>query len=111
MIEGGAVDGPVTSAGKALRKKNIETCIENLEHSCSCKETDCPLSTCEKMRRVVNHYRVCKQKEVGSCDVCKQLLALCATTPSSARPPSARCPSATASASTCRGGGFRKMQA
>ena len=24
MIEGGAVDGPVTSAGKALRKKNIE---------------------------------------------------------------------------------------
>ena len=70
-----------------------------MEHSCSCKETDCPLSTCEKMRRVVNHYRwmqynkkfnisihahtifvhhrVCKQKEVGSCDVCKQLLTLC----------------------------------
>ena len=34
-----------------------------------------------------------------------------ATTPSSARPPSARCPSATASASTCRGGGSRKMPA
>ena len=29
------------------------------------------------MRRVVAHYRVCKQKESGACVVCKQLLALC----------------------------------
>ena len=29
------------------------------------------------MRRVVAHYRVCKQKDNGSCGVCKQLLALC----------------------------------
>ena len=41
----------------------------------------------------------------SSCSRCA------ATTPSSARPPSARCPSATASASTCRGGGSRKMPA
>merc|ERR1719209_412022 len=77
MIEGGTLDGPATSAGQALRRQNIERCIENLEHACSCKATTCSLSSCEKMRRVVTHYRVCKQKDSGSCGVCKQLLALC----------------------------------
>ena len=48
-----------------------------MEHACSCNATACALSTCEKMRRVVAHYRVCKQKDSGSCGVCKQLLALC----------------------------------
>ena len=57
--------------------KILLRCIENLEHACSCKATACSLSICEKMRRVVGHYRVCKQKDSGSCGVCKQLLALC----------------------------------
>ena len=57
--------------------KTLIRCIENLEHACSCKATACTLANCEKMRRVVTHYRVCKQKDSGSCGVCKQLLALC----------------------------------
>ena len=60
-----------------LVNKTLSRCIENLEHACSCKATACTLSSCEKMRRVVGHYRVCKQKDSGSCGVCKQLLALC----------------------------------
>ena len=48
-----------------------------MEHACSCKTTSCSFSSCDKMRRVVAHYRVCKQKESGACVVCKQLLALC----------------------------------
>ena len=103
-----------------------------MEHSCSCKETDCPLSTCEKMRRVVNHYRWMQLNKKYDIFMFTQFLPTtgyasrkrwapvtfasscsrsAATTPSSARPPSARCPSATASASTCRGGGSRRMQA
>ena len=61
----------------AIGDQNTPRCIENLEHACSCKATACSLSICEKMRRVVGHYRVCKQKDSGSCGVCKQLLALC----------------------------------
>ena len=105
-------------------------CIENLEHSCKCKETDCALSTCEKMRRVVNHYRwmlfnkkydnfmptqfstgYASRRRLAPVTFASSCSRCAATTPSSARPPSARCPSATASASTCRGGGSRKMPA
>ena len=101
-----------------------------MEHSCKCKETDCALSTCEKMRRVVNHYRwmqfnkkydyfmptqfstgYASRRRLAPVTFASSCSRCAATTPSSARPPSARCPSATASASTCRGGGSRKMPA
>ena len=67
----------LTSISGLFLNKTLIRCIENLEHACSCKATACTLANCEKMRRVVTHYRVCKQKDSGSCGVCKQLLALC----------------------------------
>uniref|UniRef100_A0AAY4BYQ9 histone acetyltransferase n=1 Tax=Denticeps clupeoides TaxID=299321 RepID=A0AAY4BYQ9_9TELE len=59
------------------RRLSIQRCIQSLVHACQCRNANCSLPSCQKMKRVVQHTRSCKRKTNGGCPVCKQLIALC----------------------------------
>ncbi|KAL8561590.1 hypothetical protein ACOMHN_024826 [Nucella lapillus] len=59
------------------RRKSIQRCIQSLVHACRCRDANCRLHTCQKMKRVVQHTKSCKRKTNGGCPICKQLIALC----------------------------------
>lgn len=46
-------------------------------HACQCRDANCRLPSCQKMKRVVMHTKNCKRKTNGGCPICKQLIALC----------------------------------
>ena len=62
---------------KRVKKESIQRCIQSLVHACRCKDEDCHLPSCAKMKKVVQHTRTCKKKKNGGCPICKQLIALC----------------------------------
>ena len=55
----------------------IQRCIQSLVHACQCRDANCRLPSCHKMKRVVSHTKQCKRKSNGGCPICKQLIALC----------------------------------
>lgn len=59
------------------RKQSIQRCIHSLVHACQCRDANCRLPSCQKMKRVVTHTKNCKRKTNGGCPICKQLIALC----------------------------------
>lgn len=59
------------------RKQSIQRCIQSLVHACQCRDANCRLPSCQKMKRVVAHTKLCKRKTNGGCPICKQLIALC----------------------------------
>uniref|UniRef100_A0A1Y1MJM8 histone acetyltransferase n=1 Tax=Photinus pyralis TaxID=7054 RepID=A0A1Y1MJM8_PHOPY len=59
------------------KKLSIQRCIQSLVHACQCRDANCRLPSCQKMKRVVTHTKVCKRKTNGGCPICKQLIALC----------------------------------
>ncbi|XP_009977030.1 PREDICTED: CREB-binding protein [Tauraco erythrolophus] len=59
------------------RRLSIQRCIQSLVHACQCRNANCSLPSCQKMKRVVQHTKGCKRKTNGGCPVCKQLIALC----------------------------------
>ncbi|XP_014253868.1 CREB-binding protein isoform X3 [Cimex lectularius] len=59
------------------RKHSIQRCIHSLVHACQCRDANCRLPSCQKMKRVVQHTKICKRKANGNCPICKQLIALC----------------------------------
>nr|XP_048690961.1 histone acetyltransferase p300 isoform X8 [Caretta caretta] len=59
------------------RHLSIQRCIQSLVHACQCRNANCSLPSCQKMKRVVQHTKGCKRKINGGCPICKQLIALC----------------------------------
>lgn len=59
------------------RRLSIQRCIHSLVHACQCRDANCRLASCQKMKRVMAHTRSCRRKTNGGCPVCKQLIALC----------------------------------
>jgi len=59
------------------RRLSIQRCIQSLVHACQCRDANCRLPSCQKMKRVMAHTRSCRRKTNGGCPVCKQLIALC----------------------------------
>ncbi|XP_023700181.2 histone acetyltransferase p300-like [Paramormyrops kingsleyae] len=59
------------------RRLSIQRCVQSLLHACQCRNANCSLPSCQKMKRVVQHCKGCKRKTNGGCPVCKQLIALC----------------------------------
>ncbi|XP_035376869.1 histone lysine acetyltransferase CREBBP-like [Electrophorus electricus] len=66
-----------SKASKESRRLSIQRCIQSLVHACQCRNANCSLPSCQKMKRVVQHTKGCKRKTNGGCPVCKQLIALC----------------------------------
>ena len=78
---GGA--GAATSPGES-RRLSIQRCIQSLVHACQCRDANCRLPSCHKMKCVVKHAKTCKRKgsqnsqgPSANCPICKQLIALC----------------------------------
>lgn len=42
------------------RKLSIQRCIQSLVHACQCRDANCRLPSCQKMKRVVAHAKVCE---------------------------------------------------
>nr|KAF6387655.1 hypothetical protein mMyoMyo1_008119 [Myotis myotis] len=59
------------------QRQAIQGCILSLVHACQCRNANCWLKSCQKMKRVVLHTKRCQRKTNGGCPVCKQLIALC----------------------------------
>uniref|UniRef100_A0AC34RJW4 Histone acetyltransferase n=1 Tax=Panagrolaimus sp. JU765 TaxID=591449 RepID=A0AC34RJW4_9BILA len=59
------------------RNESIQRCIQSLVHACQCRDANCRKVTCHKMKKVVQHTKLCKKRQHTSCPVCKQLIALC----------------------------------
>lgn len=70
-------DGRPQSNPQEARKQSIQRCIQSLVHACQCRDANCRLPSCQKMKRVVTHTKNCKRKTHGGCPICKQLIALC----------------------------------
>jgi E1A/CREB-binding protein len=77
-LDDGSSPGDTKQANpQEARKLSIQRCIQSLVHACQCRDANCRLPSCQKMKRVVTHTRICKRKTNGGCSICKQLIALC----------------------------------
>lgn len=77
-LDDGSSPGDTKQANpQEARKLSIQRCIQSLVHACQCRDANCRLPSCQKMKRVVTHTRNCKRKTNGGCSICKQLIALC----------------------------------
>lgn len=74
-LDGDGGEGGAANPG--VRQQSIQRCIQSLVHACQCRDANCRLPSCAKMKRVVSHTRSCKRKTNGGCAICKQLIALC----------------------------------
>ena len=66
-----------SSESHNTRTESVKKCIQSLVHAVSCRDANCRRPTCLKMKRVVQHTKVCKRRQTTNCPVCKQLIALC----------------------------------
>lgn len=64
-------------SAQEARRRSIQTCLQSLVHACHCRDANCRLITCQKMKRLIQHSNACRRKNTGICPVCKQLIALC----------------------------------
>lgn len=77
-IDVGSSPGDMKQANpQEARKLSIQRCIQSLVHACQCRDANCRLPSCQKMKRVVTHTKICRRKTKGDCPICKQLIALC----------------------------------
>ena len=58
------------------RKQNWNKYIKALEHASTCRNTNCKIAHCQRMRKLIGHTRECKQR-AGGCTLCRQLVMLC----------------------------------
>ncbi|XP_065324236.1 CREB-binding protein-like isoform X2 [Gordionus sp. m RMFG-2023] len=78
LLGNGSSDSVKREADLAeARQQSIQRCIQNLVHASQCKDANCRLSSCQKMKRVVAHTKGCKKKVNSGCPVCKQFITLC----------------------------------
>ncbi|KAM9583677.1 histone lysine acetyltransferase CREBBP-like [Trichechus inunguis] len=78
MDDKGSSQGqPWSKSLQESRRLSIQRCIQSLVHACQCRNANCLLPSCQKMKRVVQHTKGCKRKTNGSGCGCKQLIALC----------------------------------
>ncbi|KAM7059348.1 histone acetyltransferase p300-like isoform 1-T3 [Molossus nigricans] len=61
----------------ASHRPTLQSCIQALVHVGHCQNADCPLSSCRKIKRIVQHTKGCRKKTNGGCSICKQMVALC----------------------------------
>ncbi|CAJ0578488.1 unnamed protein product, partial [Mesorhabditis spiculigera] len=71
------VDQGGRDQGSSNRYESIQRCIASLVHACQCRDANCRRMSCHKMKRVVQHTKMCKKRVNSACPVCKQLIALC----------------------------------
>lgn len=48
------------------RNESFKRCIQSLVHAVSCRDANCRRATCSKMKRVVQHTKLCKRRQTVS---------------------------------------------
>lgn len=71
------VDSSKSADASNSRNESVKRCIQSLVHACQCRDANCRRPTCHKMKKVVQHTKLCKKRQQTNCPVCKQLIALC----------------------------------
>lgn len=77
LDDGTSQSDPKQSNPQESQRLSIQRCIHSLVHACQCRDANCRLPSCRRMKRVVQHSKSCKRKTNGGCPICKQLIALC----------------------------------
>ncbi|KAL3209837.1 hypothetical protein MRX96_037648 [Rhipicephalus microplus] len=77
LDDGTSAADPKQSNPQESQRLSIQRCIHSLVHACQCRDANCRLPSCRRMKRVVQHSKSCKRKTNGGCPICKQLIALC----------------------------------
>lgn len=71
-------DSAAQTNSKGSEMPAAQRCIKNLVHACQCRDANCRLPSCQKMKRVLQHAKTCKKRATnGNCHICKQLIRLC----------------------------------
>ena len=68
---------PATQNTQEARRISIQSYIQSLVHACHCRDANCRLPICQRMKRIVKHAQSHKPANLGSCAICRQLLTLC----------------------------------
>jgi len=76
-LNAGGEHKPAAVSAQEARRRSIQTCLQSLVHACHCRDANCRLIACQKMKRLIQHSNACRRKNAGGCPVCKQLIALC----------------------------------
>ncbi|KAL1462231.1 hypothetical protein WDU94_014084, partial [Cyamophila willieti] len=77
LDDGSAPSDQKQVADQDAHKHQILRCIQSLTHAFNCRNANCQLPSCHKMKRVLQHTKICKRKEKGVCPICEKLQALC----------------------------------
>ena len=60
-----------------MRSFVLQRGVQSLEHACQCRDANCRLPRCQKMKIVTRAIKICKRTTMGGgCRVCKNLFAL-----------------------------------
>uniref|UniRef100_A0A914PUF7 histone acetyltransferase n=1 Tax=Panagrolaimus davidi TaxID=227884 RepID=A0A914PUF7_9BILA len=60
------------------RQESIQKIIEKLIHAVNCKNESCTtFATCNRLKQILSHLQICKNRKENKCSVCKQMIALC----------------------------------
>ncbi|CAO2601794.1 Histone acetyltransferase p300 [Lemmus lemmus] len=79
------------------RRLSIQHCIQSLVHACQCRNANCSLPSCQKMKRRCSTPKAVNEKPMVDAPSANSLLPSAATMPSTARRTNVRCHSASTS--------------
>eukprot|EP00041_Stephanoeca_diplocostata_P038119 m.1478164 g.1478164 ORF g.1478164 m.1478164 type:complete len:2116 (+) comp25164_c0_seq4:202-6549(+) len=71
-----STEGTSGKSEAELKRIAMKQYVEMLIHACQCKDPLCARQNCNKMKQMIQHSRQCPGPQ-HSCNVCKQLVALC----------------------------------
>ena len=65
------------SSQQARKNASIQKAIESLIHASQCRNMQCKIPSCIRIKRVLRHTKDCRLRAMGApCHICKQLLFL-----------------------------------
>eukprot|EP00940_MAST-03C_sp_MAST-3C-sp2_P001074 g1074.t1 len=68
--------GRIDEEARKERMRQIRLHVGLLVHACSCVSKNCVSNNCKKMKALLNHVRVCKQRTQGGCNICRRMWTL-----------------------------------
>lgn len=66
----------LTEQQRLQRQRNLMLHIQLIEHASRCTSQGCSSTNCAKMKKYLQHARVCKVKIQGGCKICKRIWTL-----------------------------------
>lgn len=58
------------------RRQSAQSYVQYLEHASQCRDANCRSTSCQKMKRNLNHVKTCQRGHTKGCPTCKGMLQL-----------------------------------